>query len=185
VRVTFGNNQSIVEVDRPSIRRLVGKLARQENAPAGEVSLVFVDDSYIRELHGRYAGVRRATDVLAFPLGGRSVPGCEDDGTATGGRGSARRARRDPKLVPGAARDELIGEVYVSAERALAQARRYRVGLGQEVARLIIHGVLHLLGYRDDIPSSRKVMIRRQEAFLREHGPLASAAARRAPRRGA
>ena len=127
-------------------------MARLEKAKGGEVSLVFVDDSYIRELNGRYLGVRRATDVLAFPLGEADGPDDQQD---------------------------LLGEVYVSAERAVAQARRYHVGLSEEIARLIVHGVLHLLGYRDDTPSSRRGMIRRQEAFLREHGVLASEVAKR------
>jgi len=134
------------------LRKLVRSLARQEGTKGGEVSIVFVDDAFIRELNHRYLGVRRATDVIAFPLGGE-----------VGGNGR-----------------DLIGEVYVSGERALAQARRHHIGLGQEVSRLVVHGVLHLLGYRDGTPSDRRKMIRRQEAFLRAHAPLVAQAARRA-----
>jgi probable rRNA maturation factor len=151
VRVSFADSQSKVEPDRARLRQLVKSLARRERAKGGEVSIVFVDDAYIRHLNGRYLGVRRATDVISFPLGGDDGP---DDG-------------------------DLLGEVYVSTERAVAQARRLHVGLSEEMARLVVHGVMHLLGYRDDTPSSRRVMIRRQESFLREQMPLVSEVVRR------
>jgi probable rRNA maturation factor len=171
VKTTFGNPQREVEIDTASVRRLVSSLARGEGVRGREVSIVFVDDSYIRELKGRYLGVRRATDVLAFPL---------DDTGPGGGRGGARpRARR--------VEDDLLGEVYVSTERAIDQARRNHVALSEEVARLIVHGLLHLFGYRDDVPSARVKMIRRQESFLRANRGLAMAVARKAarpPRRG-
>ena len=128
-------------------------MARSENVAGWEVSLVFVDDAYIRDLKARYMGIRRATDVLAFPLA--------DSPATHAGAG------------------ELLGEVYIGAERAVAQARRNHVGLSQEVARLIVHGILHLFGYTDDTKSSRSRMIRRQEAFLREHKALAADVATR------
>jgi probable rRNA maturation factor len=158
VKITFGNPQREIEINRASIRRLVSSLARSENVRGWEVSLVFVDDAYIRDLKGRYMGIRRATDVLAFPL-------ADSPSTCAGG-------------------DELLGEVYISAERAVAQARRNHVGLSQEVARLIVHGTLHLLGYRDGTRSSRNKMTRRQESFLKEHRALAAdVATRRKTRR--
>lgn len=134
-------------------------LARAERIEGGEVALVFVDDSYIRELKGRYLGKHRATDVLAFPL-------------------------PDDQEVPNGGMDKLIGEVYVSTERAIDQARRNHVGLSQEIARLIVHGMLHLFGYKDDTRSSRRAMIRRQESFLRENRSLAADVATRMGGRG-
>jgi probable rRNA maturation factor len=151
VRVSFADSQNEVELDRARLRQLVKSLARGEEAKVGEVSLVFVDDAYIRELNARYLGVKRATDVIAFPLGG----------------------------VDGPDEKDLLGEVYISTARAVAQARRHHVGLSQELARLVVHGVLHLLGYRDGTASARRVMIRQQETFLREHRQMVSEVARR------
>ncbi len=61
----------------------------------------------------------------------------------------------------------LLGDVVVSAERAAAQARRYRHALGRELRLLVIHGVLHLLGYEDASPQGARRMRRRQQALLR------------------
>jgi len=160
VRVTFGNPQRTIDIDRASIRRLVSSLARSERVVGWEVSLVFVDDAYIRDLKCKYMGIDRATDVLAFPL-------ADSPAVRSGGGG-----------------DELLGEIYISAERAVAQARRNHVGLSQEVARLIAHGTLHLFGYTDGTRAARGSMIRRQEAFLRRHKALAAGVARRRRARG-
>jgi probable rRNA maturation factor len=161
VKITFGNPQRSIQINRASIRRLVSTVARSERVLGWEVSLVFVDDAYIRDLKGRYMGIRRATDVLAFPLSESRPPRVRDGG------------------------GELLGEVYISAERAVAQARRNHVGLSEEVARLVVHGMLHLFGYRDDTKSSRRAMIRRQESFLRDNKALVRDVAARARSRRA
>lgn len=61
----------------------------------------------------------------------------------------------------------LLGDVVVSAERAAAQARRYRHALERELRLLVIHGVLHLLGYEDTSPQGARRMRRRQRTLLR------------------
>ncbi len=175
MKTTFGNLQEEVEIDEPRARTLVSSLAREEGVRGREVTLVFVDDSYIRELKGRYMGVRRATDVLAFPLAENSRE--EAPGETKGA--DRRRPQGDGAAAGGPPPEDLLGEVYISTQRAIDQARRNHVGLSEEIARLIVHGLLHLFGYRDDSSSSRREMIRRQESFLREHKGTASAVAKR------
>lgn len=57
-------------------------------------------------------------------------------------------------------------EIYISAERAYAQAKEYRQTYQEEILRLIIHGVLHSLGWRDENPKERKRMWTMQEKIL-------------------
>jgi probable rRNA maturation factor len=59
-----------------------------------------------------------------------------------------------------------LGEIYVNLQMARRQARDNRVTYLEEVKRLTIHGVLHLLGYRDDTPENRARMWARQESYL-------------------
>jgi len=54
------------------------------------------------------------------------------------------------------------GEIYVSVDRAIVQARRYNVSLEKEITRLIIHGILHLSGW-DDASRSQKLRMRKRE----------------------
>ncbi|HCJ66545.1 MAG TPA: rRNA maturation RNase YbeY, partial [Elusimicrobia bacterium] len=58
-------------------------------------------------------------------------------------------------------------EIYISAERAYAQAKEYRQTHQEEILRLIIHGVLHSLGWRDENPKERKKMWAMQEKILK------------------
>ena len=162
MKTSFGNLQREVDIDRGRVRKLVSALAGGEGVRAGEVTLVFVDDAYIAELNRRYLGENRATDVLAFPLGEASY-GAEAHPSERGASGS-----REVEFTE-APSDRLVGEVYISTERAIEQARENHVALSEEIARLIVHGLLHLFGYRDDRPSRRREMVRRQESFLREN----------------
>lgn len=89
----------------------------------------------------------RPTDVLAFPL---AEPGELAD--------------------PGAA--VFLGEIYVSAETARAQARAARRPYAREVAHLALHGLLHLLGHDHPTPAARRRMAALEARLLRELAPL-------------
>jgi probable rRNA maturation factor len=102
-------------------------LTRQGVARA-EVGLAFADDDTLRELNRRYRGLDRTTDVLSFTYEDKS------DG----------RGRR-----------QLAGDVVVSVPRVFVQARRYRVTPGRELARLLVHGALHLCGHDHARPAER------------------------------
>jgi rRNA maturation RNase YbeY len=67
-------------------------------------------------------------------------------------------------LVPAPA---IEGEVYVNLDRARTQADQLGLQYGNEVLRLVVHGVLHLLGYDDRAPVRRRAMHERQEALVR------------------
>ena len=57
-------------------------------------------------------------------------------------------------------------EIYVNTEQARRQARQYRVSVPNEVTRLVVHGVLHALGYSDKRTNLRKLMFERQERYV-------------------
>lgn len=126
--------------------RRIGSLAEATlsalGRPRAEVHLTFVTDAVARRLNGRYRRARRGTDVLAFPL---EVPG-PTHGFAAGTR--------------------LLGEVIVSAETARRQARRLGVSTGLELALLVVHGLLHLVGYDDRTPLEARLMHERERAIL-------------------
>lgn len=100
------------------------------------MTVVLVDDPYIRRLNHKYRHLDRATDVLSFNL---------DDGA-----GPDREA---------------LGDVYVSVDRARDQAGRYHVSLDDELHRLVVHGCLHLLGYDHHNASERKAMREKERVY--------------------
>ena len=58
------------------------------------------------------------------------------------------------------------GEIVISTDRAVGQARRFRTLLHEELALYLVHGLLHLAGYDDGKPAARRLMVRKQEALL-------------------
>jgi rRNA maturation RNase YbeY len=65
--------------------------------------------------------------------------------------------------------ERLVGEVYVCPETVVSQAAELGIPSGQELLRVIIHGLLHLAGYDDLDTSNQRLMKRKQEQLLREH----------------
>tara|TARA_S200000501_G_scaffold358561_1_gene383446 strand:+ start:241 stop:687 length:447 start_codon:yes stop_codon:yes gene_type:complete len=60
------------------------------------------------------------------------------------------------------------GEIYISMPTAKENAKRYKQSYGKELARLVIHGSLHLLGIEDDTDEKKEKMIKIEEYFLKE-----------------
>jgi len=96
-----------------------------------ELSIALVDDFEIRRLNDGWRGLDRSTDVLSFSL--------------LEGEGQRHRG-------------ELLGDIVISVETAAAQASARRRGLDDEVARLLVHGVLHLLGHDHEDDEDARVM---------------------------
>jgi probable rRNA maturation factor len=100
-----------------------------------EVCITFVDDDTMRNLNKKYRGIKRTTDVLSFPQDG-------------GGLGLAlERAGSSAAIVTNKLKPLILGDIIISIETAKRHAKIYRNSLRKEIQRLIIHGILHLLGY--------------------------------------
>lgn len=99
-----------------------------------EVSLTFVTNSRIRELNRDYRGVDRETDVLSFPIDDSfDLDGCL-----------------------------LLGDIVLSVEKAMEQAEEYGHSLKREILYLVVHSMLHLLGY-DHMEEQDAVLMRSLE----------------------
>ncbi len=96
-----------------------GSAALAQRARSGELTVVLTSDAQLRELNLRYLGIDAPTDVLSFPS-----------------------SEIDPET-----RASYLGDVLISVPRAEAQARAAGHPLEAEVQLLVVHGVLHLLGY--------------------------------------
>jgi probable rRNA maturation factor len=101
-----------------------------------EVSLLFVDEQTVASLNERFLGRSGPTDVLAFPVEDDPVPaGRSPD---TGGTGPGVDAMGEPPL--------LLGDVVVCPAVAQRNAVEHGVSYEDEIALLVVHGLLHLLG---------------------------------------
>ncbi len=121
-----------LKVNSVIIKKIVRCVTGELNLGGCELSICLTDDAGIRKLNLQYRGKDRATDVLRLPMDG------EPCGDGPGG------AAADP---PGCAGERVLGDVAVSIQTARRQAESYGVGFYEEMARLLTHGILHLLGY--------------------------------------
>jgi probable rRNA maturation factor len=122
------------------LRAIVRAVLAAEARTAGDVTIVLTNDDTVRRLNRQWRGIDRATDVLSFDY----------DGTPTG-----RRGRR------------VDGDLVISIDRVRDQARRYQVTRGEELARLVVHGILHLAGRDHQKPAERQVMRAQENSVLR------------------
>jgi probable rRNA maturation factor len=148
---------------------MVRRVVHAERCPALKLSIVLASNNQIRALNRRFLGRNRPTDVLAFPRtqgkadisAGRAIrrPG-RWRSLAASSHTTTPRAKAQPhhELLGG----DSLGEIYVSREQAGIQARQYGVALREELLRLVLHGLLHLLGYshRQMTKLERKYMVR-------------------------
>ena len=127
-----------------------------DNALAG---VVIGDDDTVRDLNRRHRGLDETTDVLAFSnisegrYYGDEPPRPADDAGAF-------------VTPPGQAVD--LGEVVISYPQAVRQARQAGHSVRRELAALLAHGLLHLLGYDHEDPGDEAEMTARQEALMAE-----------------
>lgn len=89
-----------------------------------EVNVTFVDDAEIHKLNLEHRGIDNATDVLSFPLGENGVYDINPENGA-----------------------KMLGDIVISVDHAVKQAKLYEHSLQREIAFLTVHSMLHLLGY--------------------------------------
>ena len=134
-------------VDGVWVKKIVQQVLEAEGvAHPYEVSMVFTDSQTVQQLNRDYRGMDEPTDVLAFYM----LPQGEGDNFFA--------------LPP----DEVtrLGEVIISYPQAIEQAREQGHSTERELALLIIHGILHLLGYDHEEPEEEDEMRKREKELL-------------------
>jgi probable rRNA maturation factor len=139
----------------------LGALASCGVRGGAELSLAFVDIATMTQLNGRFMGKVGPTDVLAFPLE-ESVPDrAPGPGQITSGPSRPEPSGSDAPL--------LLGDVIVCPAVAREQAPVHAGTLDDELALLVVHGILHVLGHDHDTDATAAGMQHRERAILEEH----------------
>ena len=140
--------ESTIDVKATWLRRVIrSALASAGQRGAVEVGLLLTGDDGVRRLNRDYRGEDRTTDVLAFAL--------EESEVAF---------PRPSDALP------TLGQVVVSYPQAVRQAAEYGHTVEREVAFLVVHGLLHLLGFNHQRPDDEARMLSKQEAILTSLG---------------
>jgi len=140
IRVAVSNRQHTIPLDVLRLKRRARCVLRDMGLTDTELSVVFVDDDEMQRLNAAYRSLDRPTDVLAFAM----TEGAFGD------------------LNP-----QLLGDVVISTQTAQRQAERAGRSGDDELDALLVHGILHLIGYDHERSAADARTMRNQERRLR------------------
>ena len=139
----FIANEQELSVDEPSLSGLARHVLDKEGLDESvELSILLIGADHIRRLNARFAGNDYATDVLSFPM--------MDDEEAN---------------------ESMLGDVVLCPEIARANAEKLNHSLDRELNVLLVHGILHLLGYDHQGKADGSDMERRLKEILESYVP--------------
>ena len=126
------------------IKSMLKHMIRHEKLKNIYFNVIIVDNPYIHKINKEYRNIDRETDVITFRL-----------------------ADYEEVVVDGTT---ILGDIYISLDKAHSQAEEYGHSYKRELSFLLIHGFLHLLGYDHMNPVDEKVMFKLQEEILDGYG---------------
>ena len=136
MKLQIENSQNKIKIDQRKIRSTILKILKILDCADKEISLSFVDDENIKQLNKQYLGKDKATNVLSFSL---------QEGEY------------------GDINPQIMGDIIVSVETAQRDAIKENLTVTQELEFLIIHGILHLLGYNHENTTKKETNKMQQE----------------------
>ena len=128
-----------------TVEKVLYSAMEKEKLKDTSFNLIIVDNKYIHELNKTYRNIDRETDVITFAL--------EDDETVVNGSD-----------------ERILGDIYISLDKAKSQAEEYGHSLLRELSFLAVHGFYHLLGSDHMTEEDEKVMFGKQKEVLEEYG---------------
>lgn len=135
--------EEIEELD--TVEKVLYSAMDKEKLKDTSFNLIIVDNKYIHELNKTYRNIDRETDVITFAL--------EDEDSIVIGTD-----------------ERILGDIYISLDKAKSQAEEYGHSLLRELSFLAVHGFYHLLGYDHMTEEDEKVMFGKQKEVLDSYG---------------
>ncbi|MBE0575090.1 MAG: rRNA maturation RNase YbeY [Desulfuromonadales bacterium] len=139
MKIAIENRQSKQQIRKVPLRKAARKILSVSGCPDAQLSILIVDDVMIQEINRDYLGKDRPTNVISFAMQEGEGAGVQPD---------------------------LLGDVVISAETAARDAGEAKTSFESELFFLLLHGILHLLGY--DHERGTQAEAKRMEARERE-----------------
>ena len=133
--------EEIAELE--TVKKVLEYAIKKEKLDKVIFNIIIVDNDYIHQLNKNYRNIDRETDVITFAL-------------------------EDEKEMVAPEGERILGDIYISIDKAKAQALEYGHSLLRELSFLAVHGFYHLLGYDHQTKEEEKVMFQKQEEVLHD-----------------
>jgi probable rRNA maturation factor len=130
------------------MKALVIDLFKKERTPVVAINYIFCSDEYLLQINQQFLQHDDYTDIITFDLS-------DDDQEHTAG------SRAKPTTCP------RQGEIYISVERVVENAKLLNAKREEELRRVMIHGCLHLCGYKDKLNEQKAIMRRKEDQYIR------------------
>ena len=140
MQILIQNRQRKYPLNERQVRRWVRDILKMQGEEEVEIGLAFVNNRTIRKYNRDYRGKDTPTDVLSFPM---RNDGAED-------------------FLP------LLGDIMISIEKAYEEAHLFYHGKSDHLLFLLIHGILHLLGYDHEESRNEEARMKRRERKIFE-----------------
>ena len=137
-------------------------IAKKEGSEIGELTYIFCTDDFLLDLNRLHLGHDYYTDIITFDLS--SVFDRPAGSTWNNGRGT----RRSDLSLKSRLRPKIQGEIYISVDRVRENAVGFGVTFQNELLRVMSHGLLHLLGYKDKSKMDKVRMREKEEECLKK-----------------
>ncbi len=169
------NRQRRVPIALAPLDVFAGRVARTLRVARESFSVCLVSDAEMARMNQRFRGKRGPTDVLSFPANGTRGARAPRNGSRGTGSSRARWRKRGPSLNGGGDGREFLGDIAISPQTARRNAQRDGRALSSELQILILHGVLHLLGYDHEADEGEmerlELRLRQRLGIRREQDP--------------
>jgi len=138
IKISFNKNV-VAPWNEDKIAKIVKMVARYEKKVRGEVEVNLVTESEIKKINKNYRGINKVTDVLSF-------------------------AWQEDKMV----KTDFLGQIYLCYPKIKTQAKLWGVTVNEELARMLVHGLLHLVGFDHQQEKESAVMFNLQEKIVKK-----------------
>jgi len=144
--ITFNNQEIKYSLKNKTIlKQWVIKIIEKKKKKAGEINFIFCSDGYLLNINQRYLNHNTYTDIITFDY--------------------SKETNNPPN--PLFKVEFLSGDIYISVDRVEENAKKFSKTFENELHRVIIHGVLHLLGYTDKTKKAKEEMTMQEDLCLK------------------
>ena len=141
----FSQNIRFSLKKKSAVKKLILALIKKEREVPGEINFIFCNDVFLLALNKKFLKHNTLTDIITFP------------------------ASLSPLLGERGPRGEVSADIFISIQRVKENAKKFRVPFENELTRVVIHGTLHLCGYKDKTPKDKKQMTKREDYYLKQN----------------
>ena len=137
----YNNTNYDITEELSVLKKVLNLTLKKEKVKKATFNIIFITDSEIQKINKQYRNQDKPTDVISFAL-------------------------EENKKEQAFLKERVLGDIYISIDRAKKQADDYNHSLKRELCFLAVHGLLHLLGYDHQTKEEEKIMFKKQELIL-------------------